>query len=208
MYIHQGALWKRPWRAGLLKEAVHLRCLTVELGDGEREQIIQLIYIGQPLKTKWCQNIFKYLKKEKSAGQNINQSENINLRTSWIVMPNKLNHPPNEEHKVMLLFFFKWLISVCIYGLQTVGQSLWPRWPRAASLLLQFSLAEASVTPDVVLRLVVLPGEIASRTLAGDFHHGKLFAITGEITGRLTRTGVGTVLLILRCKERKKEKEL
>lgn len=79
---------------------------------------------------------------------------------------------------------------------------------RAASPLLQFSLAEASVTPDVVLRLVVLPGEIASRTLAGDFDHGKLFAVTGEITGRLTRTGIGAVLLILRCKERKKEKEL
>lgn len=101
---------------------------------------------------------------------------------------------------------FKWLILVCIYGLQTVGQSLWPCWPLAASPLLQFSLAEASVTPDIVLWLVVLPGEIASRTLAGDFHHGKLFAVTGEITGRLTRTGIGTVLLILCCKERKKGK--
>lgn len=55
------------------------------------------------------------------------------------------------------------------------------------------------VVPDVVLGLVVFPGEIASRALAGDFDHGELFTVAGEITGRLARTGICTVLLLLRC---------
>lgn len=56
------------------------------------------------------------------------------------------------------------------------------------------SLALLNV-PDVVLRLVVFPGEIASRALAGDFDHGELFTVAGEITGRLAWTGIPAVLL-------------
>lgn len=60
------------------------------------------------------------------------------------------------------------------------------------------------VVPDVVLWLVVFPGEIASRALAGDFDHGELFAVAGEITGRLAWTGICTVLLLLCCNTMKK----
>lgn len=65
------------------------------------------------------------------------------------------------------------------------------------------------VIPDVVLGLVVLPGEIASRALAGDLDHGELFTVAGEITGRLARTGIGAVLLLLCCNTMaKKEKKM
>lgn len=60
-------------------------------------------------------------------------------------------------------------------------------------------LRKVPVVPDVVLRLVVFPGEIASRALAGDFDHGELFTVAGEITGRLAWTGVPCVLLLLCC---------
>lgn len=55
------------------------------------------------------------------------------------------------------------------------------------------------VIPDVVLGLVIFPGEIASRPLTRDFDHGELFTVAGEITGRLARTGICTVLLLLCC---------
>ena len=61
------------------------------------------------------------------------------------------------------------------------------------------------VVPDVVLRLVVFPGEIASRALAGDFNHGELFTVAGEITGRLAWTAVPGVLLLLCCSTMEKE---
>lgn len=48
----RGRYGKGLGSAGLLKEAVHLRCLSVKLGDSERGQIIQVIYTGQNLKTK------------------------------------------------------------------------------------------------------------------------------------------------------------
>lgn len=66
-------------------------------------------------------------------------------------------------------------------------------------MLHQRSCRSSVVVPDVVLGLVVLPGEIASRALAGDLDHGELFTVAGEITGRLARTGIGAVLLLLRC---------
>lgn len=63
-----------------------------------------------------------------------------------------------------------------------------------------------AVIPDVVLGLVILPGQIASRALAGDFDHGELFTVAGEITGRLARTGICAVLLLLRCNTKAKNK--
>lgn len=39
--------------------------------------------------------------------------------------------------------------------------------------------------PDVLLRLVVLLGQVLGRGLAGDFHHGELFAVAGHVAGHL-----------------------
>lgn len=51
--------------------------------------------------------------------------------------------------------------------------------------------------PDVVLRLVVFPGQVAGGAFAGDFDHGELLPVAGEITGRLAGTGIPAVLLQL-----------
>lgn len=64
-----------------------------------------------------------------------------------------------------------------------------------------------SFVPDVVLGLVILPGEIASGALAWDLDHGELFTVTSEITGRLARTGICAVLLLLRCNIMAKKKK-
>lgn len=68
---------------------------------------------------------------------------------------------------------------------------------------LSLVLVKGPVVPDVVLGLVIFPGEIASRALAGDFDHGELFTVASEITGRLAWTGVCAVLLLL-CYNTKK----
>lgn len=47
--------------------------------------------------------------------------------------------------------------------------------------------------PDVLLRLVVLLGQVLSRGFAGDLHHGELFAVAGDIAGHLT----DTILIVL-----------
>jgi len=39
--------------------------------------------------------------------------------------------------------------------------------------------------PDVLLRLVVLLGQVLGRSLAGDLHHGELFAVAGHVAGHL-----------------------
>lgn len=63
--------------------------------------------------------------------------------------------------------------------------------------------------PDVLLRLVVLLGQVLGRGLAGDFHHGELLAVAGHVAGHLT-DAVLVVLLhqeIWAGRERDEERE-
>lgn len=125
-------------------------------------------------------------------------------------LPNskKINCPPETNlnwclyENIIDFCLYLWL-SVSDYRLEVIlyGPFYWALHHRSYVSLV---LLKVPVIPDVVLWLVVFPGEIASRALAGDFDHGELFTVAGEITGRLAWTGICTVLLLLCCNTMKK----
>ena len=53
--------------------------------------------------------------------------------------------------------------------------------------------------PDVILCLVVLPGEVAGGALAGDLDHGQLFTVAGQVAGDLAGARVPGALLEQGC---------
>lgn len=115
---------------------------------------------------------------------------------------NNFHYPPKDKNIYWCLYeniidfcLYLWLsfidyrVEVAVYG---------PfYWALDHCSYLSLVLLKVPLVPDVVLWLVILPGEIASRALAGDFDHGELFTVASEITGRLAWTGVCTVLLLL-----------